>query len=46
MRIDPEKLFAQLELDRANGQLSEKVTTATIVYQASNRPGVMKQINR
>jgi len=42
----PEKVFEQLEADRANGQLSEKVTTATIVYQDSDRSDVMERINR
>jgi len=46
MRVDPEKVFEQVEADRAGGELSENVTTATIVYQASVQPGVIERINR
>ena len=43
--IDPEKVFAQVEADRLSGELSEKVTTAKIRYQSSDRPGYIEQIN-
>ena len=43
--IDPEMVFAQVEADRVSGELSEKVTTAKIRYQSSDRPGYIEQIN-
>jgi hypothetical protein len=46
MSIDPDEVFAAVEADRASGELSKKVTTATIVYQGSDRPGTIEQINR
>ncbi|MCM8921590.1 MAG: hypothetical protein LC540_16255 [Candidatus Thiodiazotropha sp.] len=46
MSIDPDKVFAQVEADRASGKLSEKVTSATISYQGTNCPDLIEQINR
>ncbi len=43
--IDSEKVFAKLEVDRANGELSKNVTTAKICYQSSGYPGFIEQIN-
>ena len=43
--VDPEAVFAAVEADRRSGQLPEKVTTATIRYQASvTHPGYLEQI--
>ncbi|MET0105536.1 MAG: hypothetical protein ABW072_10385 [Sedimenticola sp.] len=46
MSIDPERVFAQVEEDRASGELSAKITTATIVYYVSDHPGIIVQKNR
>ena len=43
--IDPAKVFTQVEAERLSGELSEKVTTAKIRYQASGRKGYIEQIN-
>lgn len=45
MTIDPYELFEKVETDRKNGELSAKVTTAKLSYQASSRLGYIEQIN-
>ncbi len=45
--IDPVAVFAAIEADRRNGELSKKVTAADIRYQASvTHPGYLEQINK
>jgi hypothetical protein len=45
--IDPEAVFATVETDRRSGELSKKVTTAAIRYQASvTHPGYLEQIDK
>ena len=46
MLIDPDKVFAQLEVDRESGELKKKVTTAAVVYYASDSIDVIVQHNR
>jgi hypothetical protein len=43
--IDPEKVFSQVEADRASGELADKVTTAKIRYYAADYPGFLEQFN-
>ena len=44
--VDPEAVFAAVEADRHSGELSRKVTTASICYQASvTHPGYLEQID-
>lgn len=45
MRIDPDKVFDKVEMDRKSGALSEKVTTVKIRYQASTQEGYIEEIN-
>lgn len=43
--VDPDALFAQLDADRANGALSQRVTGCEVRYQASTaQPGWLEQI--
>jgi hypothetical protein len=45
--IDPEAVFAAVETDRRSGELSKKVTTTAIRYQASvTHPGYLEQIHK
>ena len=44
MAIDPEEVFTKVEADRKSGELSKKVTTAKLVYQASVHAGYIEQI--
>jgi hypothetical protein len=45
--VDPEAVFAAVAADRRSGELSRKVTTAAIRYQASvTHPGYLEQIDR
>lgn len=47
MRVDPDKVFAQVETDRTSGELSKNVTTAKVTYHASkNHPDYIEQINK
>lgn len=44
--IGPEVVFAAVEADRRSGELSKKVTTAPIRYQASvTHPGYLEQVD-
>lgn len=44
--IDPDAVFAAVEADRHSGELSRKVTSAAIRYQASiTHPGYLEQID-
>ncbi len=44
--VDPEAVFAAVEVDRRSGELSRKITTAAIRYQASvTHPGYLEQID-
>jgi hypothetical protein len=44
--IDPDAVFAAVEADRHSGELSGKVTSAAIRYQASiKHPGYLEQID-
>jgi hypothetical protein len=44
--IDPDAVFAAVEADRHSGELSTKVTSATIRFQASvTHPGYLVQID-
>lgn len=44
--VDPDSVFDAVEKDRHSGELSRKVTNASIRYQASNtHPGYLEQIN-
>ena len=43
--IDPDALFAELDADRANGSLSQRITGSDVRYQASAaHPGWLEQI--
>lgn len=46
MKIDPEQVFAKVEVDRLSGALAEKVTTARVVYRATDRQGIIEQVDR
>lgn len=44
--VDPEAVFAGLEKQRQNNELSQKVTAAAVYYEASrNRPGLIDRVN-
>lgn len=44
--VDPEAVFAAVEVDRCSGELSKKVTASAIRYQASaTHPGHLEQID-
>ncbi len=44
--IDPDVIFNDLENDRVNGLIAEKVTSAKIYYEASvKRPGCLDRVN-
>lgn len=44
--VDPDAVFAAVEADRRSGELSKKVTTAAIRYQASvTHPGYLERID-
>ena len=44
--IDPDAVFAAVELDRRSGELSKKVTTASIRYYASvTHPGYLERVD-
>jgi len=44
--IDPGAVFAAVEADRRSGELSRKVTTAAVRYQASvTHPGYLERID-
>ena len=44
--VDPDVVFSAVEADRHSGELSRKVTSAAIRYQASiTHPGYLEQIN-
>ncbi|MCU7813958.1 MAG: ParD-like family protein [Candidatus Thiodiazotropha sp. (ex Lucinoma kastoroae)] len=44
--VDADTVFAAVEADRGSGELSKKVTTASIRYQASvTHPGYLEQID-
>lgn len=44
--VDSDAVFAAVEADRRSGELSKKVTTAAIRYQASTtHPGYLEQID-
>ncbi|QEP41802.1 hypothetical protein D5085_00745 [Ectothiorhodospiraceae bacterium BW-2] len=45
--INPDTVFAELECDRTSGELARKLTSAPLVYQASEQyPGYIEQIEK
>ena len=45
--VSPDEVFQELELDRVNGNLPQKVTGSAISYQVSlAHPGYLEQIGR
>jgi hypothetical protein len=46
VNVDPDGILAQIERDRSDGTLSEKVTSAPIYYEASTKhPGCVDRVD-
>lgn len=44
--VDPDDVFERLETDRTNHTLSEKITSASLYYEASKKqPGFLDRVN-
>lgn len=45
--IEPEDVFAELEKSREDGELSKRVTSTAVYYEASiSHPGLLDQVDR
>ena len=45
MTIDPKHVFDAVEAERITGRLPKNVTTSRYIYQGTDRPGILEQVN-